>query len=287
MGRLFVDQRMERPEVFPTVVGEVAVFSTRDPFKEESGEDAAAVLEYGGAGILVVADGVGGIPGGAAAARIAVTELRRAARRGAERGDPVRAAILDGIENANRAILARSAGGATTIAVLEVDGPAASARSFAVGDSMTFVLGGRGRIKHQSIPHSPVGYAVEAGLLDEREAMEHAERHLVSNSLGSDEMRIELGPRVALARLDTLVVGSDGLFDNVYVSELAERVCRGPLPRAAAKLAELALQRMIAPAEGAPSKPDDLTFVLCRPRRAPARAPRARKNAGAPCAAKT
>ena len=59
-------------------------------------------------------------------------------------------------------------------------------------------------------------------MISEREAMFHAERHLVLNMIGSEEMRIEIGPVHRLAPYDTVVVASDGLWDNLYVEEVAE-----------------------------------------------------------------
>jgi serine/threonine protein phosphatase PrpC len=129
------------------------------------------------------------------------------------------------------------------------------------------VTGQRGRIKWQTIPHSPVGYAVEAGLLDAGEALHHEDLHIVSNLLGAKEMRIELGATLTLARRDTVVLASDGLSDNLHLGEIVERLRMGPLIRSADAVAELGRKRMQAPSEGSPSKPDDLTFIALRRRR--------------------
>ena len=47
-------------------------------------------------------------------------------------------------------------------------------------------------MKTQTIPHSPVGYAIEAGVLNEQDAMAHSQRHIVSNLIGSHDVRIDL-----------------------------------------------------------------------------------------------
>ena len=83
---------------------------------------------------------------------------------------------------------------------------------------------GRGRVKLQTISHSPVGYAVESGMLDDQEAMHHEERHVVSNIIGTPEMRIEIGPPIDLATYDTLLVATDGLADNLHIEEIIERI---------------------------------------------------------------
>ncbi len=151
---------------------------------------------------------------------------------------------------------------ATTVAVLQID--EGVVRPFHVGDSGILIVGQRGKIKHQILMHGPVGYAVEAGLLDEGEALHHEERNVVSNVVGSAEMRIEVGPNVALAPRDTVLVASDGLFDNLYVTEIVDRIRKGPLDAVAASLAADCRARMVDPRKGQPSKPDDLTFILFR-----------------------
>ena len=85
--------------------------------------------------------------------------------------------------------------------------------------------------------------------------------------LGTQDMRIELGATVSLAPRDTVVLASDGLSDNLHLDEIVERVRKGPLSRAVDEMAALGRKRMEAPTEGAPSKPDDLTFIAIRGRR--------------------
>jgi serine/threonine protein phosphatase PrpC len=95
--------------------------------------------------------------------------------------------------------------------------------------------------------------------------MFHRDRHLVSNMVGMPEMRIEMSPPVGLAPRDTLVIASDGLFDNLYTEEIVDLVRTGPLAAAGQKLLERCRERMMQAASDQPHKPDDLTFVLYRP----------------------
>ena len=44
-------------------------------------------------------------------------------------------------------------------------------------------------------------------MLDEAEAMLHEERHIVSNVLGSNDMRLEIGPLIPMALFDTVLLG--------------------------------------------------------------------------------
>jgi serine/threonine protein phosphatase PrpC len=101
-------------------------------------------------------------------------------------------------------------------------------------------------------------------MLDGEEALHHDERHLVSNLVGSAEMRIEVGSPLDLAPLDTVLLASDGLFDNLLQPEIVDEIRVKPLEQVARTLAQAAVSRMDEPVEGQPSKPDDLTFLLYR-----------------------
>lgn len=262
-AKLFLDMEMVQGEVHPFAQGLAAVYSSRSPDKHSPNEDAALVIPFNGhAGVLAVADGLGGERAGEQASRTALEELM-ASIRAADHDEPsLRTAILNGFENANRAVCALGIGAATTLIVTEIQGR--TIRSYHVGDSMMLVVGQRGKIKLQTISHSPVGYAVEAGLLDEAEAMHHEDRHVVSNMLGSPNMRIELGSTIELAPCDTLLLASDGLSDNLTTEEIVARIRKGPLEQVARRLATDCRQRMDGAESGQPSKPDDLTFIAFR-----------------------
>jgi serine/threonine protein phosphatase PrpC len=254
---------MARGERFDLGGGEAVVFSLSKPGRDGPNEDAAAVISLGAeAGVAVVSDGAGGHPSGAKAAALAVRAVCDSVLALGEDLEGLRGAIINGFESGDGAIAALGTGAAATLAVVEVQGD--SMRAYHAGDSMVLVTGQRGRIKWLTIPHSPVGYAVEAGLLDRGEALHHEDLHLVSNLLGTQDMRIELGATVKLAPRDTVVLASDGLSDNVHLDEIVERVRKGPLRQAADGLAALGRKRMEAPDDGAPSKPDDLTFIAIR-----------------------
>ncbi len=118
----------------------------------------------------------------------------------------------------------------------------------------------------QTTAHSPTGFAVQAGFLDEREALHHAERHLVSNFLGTTDMNIDIGTPVELQPRDTVLLASDGLMDNVHVDEIIEHIRKGPAESAVNAVVELARSRMRSNNGNDPSKPDDLSLILYRKR---------------------
>jgi serine/threonine protein phosphatase PrpC len=134
-----------------------------------------------------------------------------------------------------------------------------------VGDSGIYLIGQRGKLKLQTIAHSPIGYALESGLIDETDAIHHEHRHMISNVLGSEEMRIEIGPALSMAARDTLLLATDGLLDNLLIDEIVQRVRKGPLVDAVQRLVDDAWRRMRTQlSEASPSKPDDLTIVAFR-----------------------
>ena len=98
-------------------------------------------------------------------------------------------------------------------------------------------------------------------MLEEEEGLLHEDRHLITNCIGSASMRIEIGPPIEMASRDTLVIGSDGLFDNLIQGEIVEQIRKGDLLSQMSELVNIASTRMVSP-DAEPSKPDDLT-VLC------------------------
>jgi PPM family protein phosphatase len=262
-ARFFFDADLEAPVGLDFAGGRAAVFSAPSPQGRKGNQDAAALIPFDDArGVLAVADGLGGMPAGERAARAALETLAASLAEARRAGSAPRDALLEGIDRANRAVLALGLGAATTLAACELDLP--TVRTYHVGDSPVLVVGGRGKIKLETIAHSPVGYAVEAGLIDAEDAIHHEARHLVSNILGSDEMRVEVGSPRRLARRDTLVLATDGLVDNLHTREIAEALRRGPLEEALARLVAECRRRMLTPHGALPSKPDDLTIVAFR-----------------------
>jgi PPM family protein phosphatase len=269
--------------------GEAAWISIPCPGKTTGNEDTVAVIPVSPRqGLLAVADGLGGHRGGRHASQSLIRSLKKAvrslsasdspgpllisrtlpipcqAREGNNRPIDLRPAVLDQIERTNQRLLRRGQGAGTTLALVETDGH--RVRTYHIGDSDILVLSQRGRIKYQTIGHSPVSYAVQSGLLSEEEALLHEDRHLVSNIVGCREMSIELGPWIPLKPRDTVLLASDGLFDNLMLTEIIDRIRKGKLAEGVKKLAELATERMTALDLSLPSKPDDLTILAFRRR---------------------
>jgi serine/threonine protein phosphatase PrpC len=242
--------------------GTAAVMSLRSPEHEASNEDAAAVIPISeSAGVLALADGMGGHAHGAEAARLALEAIDVSIRDRDPEQD-LRTAILNGFEMANENVRGLGVGAGTTLAVAEIQG--LWIRTYHVGDSGVVVVGQRGSVRTRTVDHSPTGYALEAGLMDEKEAIQHEERHIISNAVGARDMRIDVGPSLQMGQRDTVLLASDGLFDNIVFDAIIDRVRTGPLDEGVSELCGQARKRMTRPSETRPSKPDDLTIVAFR-----------------------
>ena len=243
--------------------GSVVAMTCKDPEKDTSNEDTVGIIPYGPeAVVLVIADGAGGLPAGKQASLTAVTTLAASLQTSVERTVLLRTAILNGIDAANEAVIALGNGSATTMTVVTIEGLVA--RAYQIGDSEALVVGQGGMLRMQTTAHSPTGFAVEAGFLDHREALHHEERHLVSNFLGTSDMRIDMGAAVELRPRDTVLLASDGLTDNVHLDEIIERIRKGALAEGARAVTSLARHRMANGDSKQPSKPDDLSLILFR-----------------------
>ena len=255
-----------KPQCFVSNIanGSIAMCTSRSPDKTTQNEDAIAVIPVSeNSSVLVVADGAGGMRGGEQASAIAIESLVDAVKESSKNNTDLRDAILNGIERANAKIMALGIGAATTISVVEQVGM--TIRTYHVGDSEIIIMGQRGRLIHQTIPHSPVGYALEAGLINADEAMHHAERHYVSNILGNAEMHIAIGPSITLAKYDTVLLSSDGLTDNFSLDTIVNIARKGRLSATIRKLFKQTLAHMQPQEELLDYKPDDLSIIAFRP----------------------
>ena len=243
--------------------GDVVVYTKRSPHKQTENEDSLGVFTLGEHDCAIaVADGMGGMPCGAQASKIIIESLQHAFADATESEFGYREPMLNGIDEASNQIVSLGVGAGSTVAAVEICNNVL--RSYHAGDSVILVVGQKGKVKLQSIPHSPVGYAVESGYLDEKEALHHDYRHVISNYIGYAEMRIEIGSPIKLARYDTVLIASDGLFDNLHLNEIIEIIRKNPLQKVSQQLVTLCDKRMRHEDPDTPCKPDDMAYVLFR-----------------------
>ncbi len=259
---LVVTGDMESVESCTLNVGESVHYAIASPDKTTGNEDSMGILQIEhNVAALVVADGLGGYRAGDKASFTAIKTLFKSLRK-YDTDEQLRMMVLNGLENANEKVLEVGGGAATTLVGAMMSDKIV--RIYHVGDSGALLIGQRGVEKFRTIAHSPVGLAEASGLINEEDALAHESRHLVSNVLGSSSMRIEIGPPIRMARYDTLLLASDGLFDNLRTAEIIELIRKGPLKSVAEKMRKAIEKRMSNFGKSHPSKPDDLSFILFR-----------------------
>jgi len=175
-------------------------------------------------GLVVVADGMGGAPGGDVASATAVQEVCR----GIHAGAGLREAILEA--HARIVDMARSRpalqGMGTTLTALHLDTASGDFSVGHVGDSRAFRFH-RGELVQITRDHTAVAEMVEKGTIRPEAARTHPLSHVLSRVVGCEpepEVDILLGTAQAG---DLFLLCSDGLEKVFRNEELAERVARG------------------------------------------------------------
>lgn len=243
--------------------GEVVVLMRPRPANEgepSHNDDCALVHDLGdGNTVLAVADGAGGHRQGGAAAVLAIETLATHLGELRAESGALQASVLAAFDRAANAVRELGSEAVTTLSVAVIE--PGSVRTLHAGDSPIYVFGQRGRRKWQTMDHTPVGLGIEGGWIEVAEGRDHPERHLLTNFLGMEELRIEMGPRVELARHDSLVLASDGLSDNATATEIIDHLRSGRILRQARQLEALVSRRMLGEDPRTPGKPDDLTLL--------------------------
>lgn len=230
----------------------------------DANQDSIGLMSDGeGVTIIAVADGVGGHAQGDVASKIAIEQVLSTVEKAAPSAS-YQAEILKAFEKANRKVLELNSGAATTLIVMELTKE--WVRYYCAGDSALEVLGGRGKTKYRSVGHSSLDLAVEAGLVESHDApVESDLRNTITNMVGSKDMRIEMGARYYLDSQDVVVMGSDGLFDNVITDEVLTGVKAKDSLKVCQALAADAQRQMYHPEQADAdrySKPDDISIAV-------------------------
>jgi PPM family protein phosphatase len=194
--------------------------------------------------VFVVADGMGGHDGGEIASRIVVEEFAGLAEGGY---DPRRGrdAVMAALRSSQRRLREYGAthrgsdggpwqGGTTAVAAMLVEQDAGPEWLLTnLGDSRIYRFS-RGELLRVSTDHSVVQELVDAGRINEEQAMVHPERHIVTRALGGPD---PLDPdffSLALVEAERILLCSDGVTDLLRDAELAEVLGASPDPRDAA-----------------------------------------------------
>src|SRR5947209_789302 len=171
--------------------------------------------------LFIVADGMGGHAAGEVASEIAVDTVSNAYYQ--DDSDDVTDSLLHAIRRANASIHQRAAenmlrsGMGTTCVAAVLRGNMAYIAN--VGDSRAYLIRGS-QVRQISQDHSWVGEQVRAGLLTEEQARTHAQRNVITRSLGTQpEVEIDIFSE-PLQEGDSMVLCTDGLSGLVGDEEI-------------------------------------------------------------------
>lgn len=211
---------------------------------------------YAGPHLLVVADGMGGAPGGDVASSIAVGEL--AALDGESLGADAMRRLEGTIRAAQRTIVRRVgsepalAGMATTVTALLRSGDRLALAH--IGDSRAYVLHD-GELTQVTHDHSFVQRLVDEGRITEDEAERHPQRSVIMRVLGDTASDDDIDSSVRQAQVgDRWLLCSDGLTRVVSHDTLRDALAGIEDPGACAdQLIRLALRG---------GGPDNVTCVV-------------------------
>ena len=189
-----------------------------------------SVLADQDAGILIVADGMGGHAAGEVASDLAVRTISEGLREALAAGPnetQLPGVLRQVIEHANLAIRGRAAedlslrGMGTTLAMALARGDRLWLAH--VGDSRAYLLRD-GQFRRLTEDHSLVSQMVKAGQITPEEARKHHLRNVITRSLGFEASAQAEISAVEWAPGDCLLLCSDGLTSMMDDSEIAEAV---------------------------------------------------------------
>jgi serine/threonine-protein phosphatase Stp1 len=222
---------------------------THEGLVRERNEDAHLVRD--GAGLWIVADGMGGHDNGQWAAETVVAAVAKAPLTGKLDADI--AAVEAAIADANAVILekATAAGrtmGSTVVALVIQEGRFAC---LWCGDSRIYRLAG-GRLSQVTRDHTQIQDMLERGVLTTKEAEGHPLTHVLSHAIGV-ETPIRLDRVVGeVGERDAFLLCSDGLTDVVSDAEISTELAGLAPGRAGRRLMDLVMER---------GAPDNVTLV--------------------------
>lgn len=226
----------------------IGYFYTINHYEGAPNEDVLFIKEVLGKNLVFgVADGAGGHPKGEEAAFTVGSEVL-----GNESLAP-----LDLIEKINNAVIDLKVGAKSTLAFCSIE--ADMFRCNTVGDSEVVYWNAQGNEIFSTIPHSSVGYKIEAGILNQEDSLDEPDRHTVSHLMGDEVYRVESSSRIAMKKGHTLLVGSDGIFDNISHDSLQNLAGKGSYDKGFEELVSLCTNQ-----SKDWKKNDDIAFILIR-----------------------
>lgn len=196
-------------------------FSLQSYYKDQNQDGIILICDDHKIYSAFVVDGMGGHQGG----EIATSKVITACEQFIDQLNPndQRLMIFDIIEFADKEIKDLKLGAGATITAIEI-GPD-FLRFYNAGDAFGLLVGPRGKLKYKTIEHSPLGFGIEAGIVERND--EQIDSHIVSNGLGLMPMRIEVSQKIPLKGNDLICLGSDGILNNFKIDDVIDFMVEG------------------------------------------------------------
>ncbi|MDE2695288.1 MAG: protein phosphatase 2C domain-containing protein [Chloroflexota bacterium] len=174
--------------------------------------------------LLVVADGVGGLPGGEVASRTAVDTAAETLRAGS--AEEPEAALRRAFAAANAAVRAGQQGhldrmSTTLVAAVVRDRTAWVAN---IGDSRAYLVAG-GEARQLTLDHSWVEESIRAGLMAPDDPLAALSRHIITRAIGLEaEAELDVFGPIDLPPDSVLLLCTDGLHGALDDQSIADVV---------------------------------------------------------------
>ena len=210
-------------ESFSTLYGNFGMYSRMG--SHEFNEDAGlCIAESSGEMALGLVDGMGGHAHGDIAAELLIKVLKKEWLKNLREDKALIASTIKAIENAHAQIKRKvpGAGAAMAMALIRKR----QVRILNIGDVVGWLFSRNGDLKYETTQHSPIGYAVESGLIEKEISEHHEESHFVLNALGHSPLKIEMSEKISCKKGDMLLLATDGFYESLTLADVMERVHR-------------------------------------------------------------
>lgn len=243
------DQEIPLHETLDFLSYRIGIFANKNKSGESGQNEDVLFANYANDTLRIgVTDGAGGHPRGRDAAFLVGEEMLKIDNQ----------AVFQKIEIANQKILDMKAGSRATLALAQIKNDVVTFHS--VGDSEIVYWNAQGRMLYSSVPHSPAGFKVEAGVTTQSESLTDPDRHIVMSLMGDEFVQIQSTTSQQLKKGHTFLIGSDGVFDNIPHETLAAIVAKGSFEQSFQELVEICTKQD----EKTWLKDDDIAFTLVR-----------------------
>lgn len=188
---------------------EIFYYIKKNIDKSDKNEDCLFIHQTTKEILFGVCDGAGGYPNGAEVSHYISSKISDVLKAGVDE--------REFLSDLNVKLKNEYSEGKSTLASCHYKD--SSFKFSSVGDSEIIIIKDEDII-YQNVSHSPVGFQMQAGALDQEEALTTPGRNIVLYLMGDKNFHIDCSSKVEFDDSMLLVCASDGLFDNFTQNDL-------------------------------------------------------------------